>query len=272
MLLLHGHNPLTTTGALRQRLLLGLGELFHLQRGDEHISIHGEMESLEFIKIDVSHVHAELTGTPPLPGKVTSTVCELPLQRLEFNAAPVYLGEGAEMNLHVRAESILLAVLADAGGRQWLALKRAEQGRAEVDIQEGQMEKILLDGLRQAVAKHKITVDTGEIALEQLGPTDVRMQLSIQAHKAFLKGTIEVGGHLRLDAHLNIHPTRLSCVGHGMLGKVAVPFLTPHLAQWEAHPFPLLGHAFGEIVCHEPRITLGAGNALHVEAEFGSLP
>jgi len=270
MLPLRGPDPLSSAEALRHHLLAGFRDYFHLPRADEHVTVEGDLEALKTLAIDLSFVRVDMDRSPPLPEAIQATERELSLQRLDFKAAPIYLPGDAEFAMQLRASSLRLAVLRDGKAQRWLALVSASEGHAVVDVGPGQLEVLLLGGLRQAVARHKIHVDQGRIDLRLLGPNALGLTLSIHARKAFLKGTIDVHGELHLDAQLNIRPANLTCSGHGMLGKMAMPFLKPQLDQWESRPLPLLGHAFGEIACREPRITLGTGNALHVVAEFGS--
>jgi hypothetical protein len=191
--------------------------------------------------------------------------------RLTLLARPLRFGRITVAEVALDARDAGLELILDSAGNRWLRLVDAAQGEFSLDLRAGEPDRILREALNVAATRYGAELKEGQLRLAQAGDASVTFQAQATGRKAFVRGTVHVGGRLDLDEALHARLSDVKCSGRGILGLAFAAWLQSSMNDWQGERYPLLGPTFGLVKCHHLRVNVGAGDALRVEGAFGRL-
>jgi len=237
----------STASQLESRLEAELTQAFALAQEKDSVVIKGELPALDFLGIDLSSGRIAPKSPPANPPKDTAMEMQVSARVMAGVAKPLFWAESAQVELTLTAQEAELDIVRDGRQRRWLMLTRARHGTLVLHFAKGQFEDLVVDCLGRVAAQHGITVEQAEVKVNAVGEDAARLQIALTMRKSFVRGSVQVGGELRLDRNLALHLADLSCEGKGVVGSLVATVLQPRLEALEATPLPLLGPGFAAI-------------------------
>ncbi|MGE5612176.1 MAG: hypothetical protein ACM359_23210 [Bacillota bacterium] len=256
----------TTAQELARALASTLHELFVIPPGREPAQIHGDFPALESIQIDLNNAAVRTGQTPPRPIGAGQVRPGPTVQRLAVEGRPVFV-EAAALHFALTAEQVHLNFDRDSLGRPLMLLDQARNGHVQVQISRQDIQSLLLAGIGAKAAAHGLAITNVELALTQLNPRAVAVEMRISAKK-FVTAVIGIRGQLHIDDELRAQLRELSCHGDGMIGKMVCGLLNPHLQKLDRRELPLMAFSLGQVRLRD--VQLDTRNGLDITARFGS--
>ena len=155
---------------------------------------------------------------------------------------------GGECGPGLQVENLRSAGQSCCKGRRWnlpaarvrtarariLLLQDAAEGGVEVALALPGLEALALAGAKAAAARHGVTVERVQIALQGRGERALDVVVQVEAKKLFLSAVVRISGSITIDEQL---VARLKVgTGDGTLGSLACG-RHPHLAQLNGREF-----------------------------------
>jgi hypothetical protein len=176
----------------------------------------------------------------------------------------------AKVDLDVRARDVRLDFGKDKEDRPLLLMTDAKDGRLEITVAHGDVERILLEAAREKGSKFGLEVRNLKLTLTtEPGERTVRVGVRLLS---LVGGLVPAGltfaARLDIDPNLNGTLSGLTCSGDHVLGPLISGLIGPGLKKHEGATRPLVKFPLGTMRLRDARITAGA--AVKLTATFGS--
>jgi hypothetical protein len=251
------------TDAIRGALL----DVFSLPKDADAVTAAGGFPDLKKLTIDLDGARVTATDPPPKPAPAGKRTSGLTVAQLEVSGRPIHYGNG-KVDVYLKAKGVEFDFAKDKGGHPLLVLADAAEGQAEVKIGSKDLQAIVLAVAAAGAKEHGVTIQDVEIKLTSEGKRSVAADVRVTAKKSIVKGVVRLTGRADVDDALNAKISDLSCVGEGMIGKMAAGFLSGRLEEFNGREFPLMTFSLGDVKLRDLKVDAKGG--LNVTAQFGS--
>jgi hypothetical protein len=225
----------------------------------------GTWPALDLLRIDLTGAQVSRPQLPsPLDDTTNGTVT---VDRFEVLAEPG-LVEGTPVHVRLHATDAAFVIAPVSADESVLLIKRAAHGELTIEIEHGDLERLVHSLASKAAGGHGVEVKSVKLTCTPRGPRAVSITAEVVAKMFIATATCKLSGDIDLDEYLNARLAHLQFHGEGMAANLAGGFIRPQLAALEGKTFPLMNFALGEISLRD--VQLSAGDSLRVSAHFGS--
>jgi hypothetical protein len=259
MLPLQGSSFPTSADALRDALTGGLTK-FGLK--PREVVATGAFPKLDELRID-------LTGAAPIerpgvkPGQPLGG--EIEVSSLSLLGKPITVA-GLPLELHLQARDAQLREHSAEGADRILVLQRGS-GNLTIEIGREELRQLLLAAGSKAAQQRGADLKDLQLELTATDPRTLNLRAEVVAKFGFVKATLTLTGHARLDDDLQLHLSDLDVQGSGIAAGLATSFIRPQLEKIQRQPISLSALPLGEVKLRDVR--LSTGERIRLEADFG---
>jgi hypothetical protein len=231
----------------------------------EPVTITGSLPVFSSMMIDVSCGQISPENPPPI-AKIAGDTTPGPSAALfSIIGHPITIA-GIPLQLDLTAQNASFAYGKNTGQKQIATLRDASDGKLSIHISHDDLESGALNAARH-FAGSNVTIQSIDIALNSVSPTELNVLLTITAKK-FVSAIVRVSGRIHIDADLVLTATALKADAEGMVGTIAANMIRPHLQDLESKPLPLMTFSLGNVKIRDVKID--TTNGLQISAAFGS--
>lgn len=267
MFYLGGSEFPATTDQLIVAVTQGLAMFFTLPSTGAVAKIEGNYPTYSQVAIDLTGARSNADKLPPEPKTVDPTKPGVFAIRFEVDAHPLYIRQ-VPVELTLGAADAHFVYDRDASGTPMLSLAGATDGRVTIAIRKPDLDALVLAGAREAAAKQGVSILELNLALNQIDPRSVAVEVRVKVKKLFVTTTLTLRGKLTIDNELNAVVSELTVGGEGMMGEMAAGAIRPKLQEIDGRSFPLTALSLGQVKLRDVQIQVG--ETLRVAAAFGS--
>jgi hypothetical protein len=267
MFYLGGSEFPATTDQLITAVTEGFAKFFTLPSTAPVAKMEGDYPAFTRVAIDLTSARSNADKFPPEPKSVDPTRPGVFTARLEVEAHPLYIRQAA-VELSLTAANARFVYDRDAANAPMLSLADATDGRVTLAIKKPDLDALILTGAREAASKQGVSILEMNLALNQIDPRSIAVDVRVKVKKLFVTTTVTLRGKLTIDDQLNAGVSELSVTGEGMMGEMAAGTIRPKLQEVDGRRFPLTAMSLGQVKLRN--VQLQAGETLRVTAAFGS--
>ncbi len=221
--------------------------------------------SVETFQVDLTGAQFNRDVRIPKPGPAQ----DAPLfqaKSLEIVARPLSF-ESLPLTVQISAQDAVFACVPEETVGSILTLRKAADGRVEIEIEKSALEAFLKTLAAQAASKQGANVKEVHLHLDSRGPRSVAFTAEVQAKMFVMSAEVTLSGEASIDDDLNLHVSNLALGGNAMAANLLGKFAKPYFDQVQSKPISLAALSLGDVRLRD--VTLQAGETLRLQARFG---
>ncbi|HSV15805.1 MAG TPA: hypothetical protein VLI90_16200 [Tepidisphaeraceae bacterium] len=224
----------TTTDELAQAVTVSLRKWVDRPM----VAATGVYPSLDSAEINLSGATFDAAEAPPDVRAVDQPTPGPTVDRFVLLAKPIQ-AHGVAAQLELTATKVRLSYAHNRAGQTIVLLTDAAAGRLQIDIAQRDLENAALFAAQAAARPHGIAVQRVELSLACATPRELAVSARVTAKK-LVTAIIRLSGRAIIDDQLNATLRNLAVDGDGMVAKIVVSLIRPHLQKLEGQQQSLL--------------------------------
>lgn len=264
---LEKHQLPATGGQLNASLMAGWDGVFTFPDPAAVVDIAGgRYPAIDELSINLTNA---VVNTKHKRGKIGDPVPSeqsLAVGRFTMLAEPMLQGK-ARSNFRITGTGVRFDLQRNKSGGPILMLAIAVDGSLHFDASPRDLERLLLQGAKEAAGKRAILVRSIDLDLRSVGPRTIMADLHVSTLVGLLPAGLRFTARVDVDAAMNATISNLACEGDEVLGPLIVKFIRPGLAKYNNQTKPLLAFPSGDLKLRD--VQIWAGERIELDARFG---
>ena len=264
---LEKHQIPATGGQLKASLMAGWNGVFTFPNPAAVVDIAGgRYPAVDELSIDLTNAVVNTKHKRAKIGDPVPSDQSLAVGRFTMLAEPMLQGQ-AKSNFRITGTGVRFDLQRNNAGGPILMLADAVDGSLHFDASPRDLERLLLQGAKQAGGKRAIIVRSVNLDLRSIGPRTILADLHVSTLVGLIPAGLRFTARVDVDEAMNARISNLTCAGDEVLGPLIVRFIRPGLAKYNNQSKPLLAFPSGNLKLRD--VQIWAGDRIELDARFG---